>query len=106
MQKKINIKKGNIVCVISGKSKGKTGEIIQVDRRNDRVKVKDVNILTIHKRPTAQDKGGIVKSEGFIHISNVMIADPKDNKPTRIGTRFDDSGAKVKFSKRSGEVIK
>ncbi len=105
MRKKFSVKKGDLVHVITGRAKGKSGEVMNVDRLNGRVKVKGVNLLTTHKRPSAQDKGGIVKREGYIHISNVMLNDPKDNKPTRVGVMVDDKGVKARVSKRSNEII-
>lgn len=105
MQSSFHVKKGDQVSVIAGREKGKTGEIIRVDRQNARVYVKGLNMITRHKRPTAASQGGIVKEEGSIHISNVMHLDPKDNKPTRIGRRFLKDGTKVRIAKKSGETI-
>lgn len=105
MQQKFHVKKGDMVAVIAGKDKGKTGEITKVDRGALRVVVKGVNLITRHQRPSAGTQGGIVREEGSIHISNVMHIDPKDNKPTRIGYKMDKDNKKVRIAKRSGETI-
>jgi LSU ribosomal protein L24P len=105
MQQKFHVKKGDMVAVIAGKDKGKTGEITKVDRSALRVVVKGVNLITRHQRPSAGAQGGIVREEGSIHISNVMHIDPKDNKPTRIGYKIDKDDNKVRIAKRSGETI-
>jgi large subunit ribosomal protein L24 len=105
MQTHFHVKKGDMVAVISGKDKGKTGEISRVVRKDSRVVVKGVNMRTHHKKATAGSQAGIVREEGAIHISNVMHLDPKDNKPTRIGYKIEKDGKKVRFAKRSGEVI-
>lgn len=107
MQKKLHIKKGDQVVVISGNEKGKTGRVLEVNRETMRALVEGVNILSVHTKPTAKTPdGGIVKKEGPIHISNLLVADPKDGKATRIGRRRNDDGTVVRYAKRSGEVIK
>jgi large subunit ribosomal protein L24 len=106
------IKTGDTVKVISGKARGNTGKVLRVDRHGDRVYVEGQNIQKRHKRPVAlrdtqrsQDVGGIIETEGPIHISNVMLVDPAGNKPTRVGIRRDENGKRVRYSKRSGEAI-
>jgi len=100
MQKKLHIKKGDQVIAISGNEKGKSGRVLDVDRSKMRVIVEGLNIMSVHTKPNAANPdGGIVKKEGSIHI-------PKDGKPCRIGRKTDDSGKKIRYSKRSGEVIK
>lgn len=101
---KWRIKKGDTVEVIAGKDKGKRGEIIAVDRENRRVTVKDVNVVTRHKKPSMVDAGGIIHKEQSIHASNVMLIDGSDDKPTRVGFEIRD-GKKVRFSKRTGTAI-
>ena len=98
------IKKGDRVVVISGKDKTKVGEILAVYRKKDKVLVKDVNVITKHQRQTSTVSGGLIKKESPIHVSNVMIADPKDDHPTRVGIKIID-GRKARYAKRSGEII-
>lgn len=102
---KWRIKKGDTVQVITGKDKGKSGEIIEVLRDERRVKVKGLNIVVKHKRPSQFSAGGIVREEASIHASNVMIVDPKDQKPTRVGYKVEKDGTKVRIARRSGEVL-
>lgn len=99
------IRKGDRVVVTTGKDKGKIGEITEVFRKNDKILVKGINLLTKHQRPTAAHGGGIIRKEAPIHVSNVMIADPKDDKPTRLGMKMMEDGRKVRYAKRSGEII-
>lgn len=99
------VKKGDRVVVLSGKDKGKQGEVTKVMPADERVVVSGVNIVTRHQKPSQLDQGGIKRFEAPIHVSNVAHIDPKDGKPTRVGFRVDDHGRKVRFSKRSGEAI-
>jgi large subunit ribosomal protein L24 len=105
MAKKFKIKKGDNVQVVSGKDKGKTGEVIRVLRADDRVMVRGVNIIKRHTKASQTSTGGIIEREAAIHISNVALVDPKSNEATRVGYRFLEDGRKVRFAKRSGEVI-
>ena len=105
MAKKIRLRKGDDVVVISGRDKGKTGSILRVLSTKDRVIVDGVNMVKRHTRPSQAQPGGIVDKEAPIHISNVAIADPKDGSATRVGYKFLEDGRKVRVSKRSGEVI-
>lgn len=105
MSKKFKIKKGDKVMVITGRDKGKKGEVLRVVRSDDRVVVQGVNIVKRHQRPTASTPGGIVEQEAPLHISNVAHIDPKSDQPTRVGFRVEEGGRKVRVSKRSGEVI-
>ncbi len=105
MTKKFKIKKGDKVTVITGRDKGKKGEVLRVVREDDRVVVQGVNIVKRHQRPTASTPGGIVEKEAPIHISNVAHIDPKSDQPTRVGFRVEEGGRKVRVAKRSGEVI-
>ena len=99
------IKKGDRVLVTAGRDKGKTGEVLAVFPTEDRALVQGVNMVRRHQRQSAQTEGGIISRESKIHLSNLAIADPKDGKATRIGIRLADDGSKVRFAKRSGEVI-
>ena len=100
----MNFKKGDKVNVIAGKDKGKNGKILYVLK--DKVVVEGVNIVKKHQKPTAQNQtGGIVEREHPIHISNIMMADPKTGKSTRIGHEVNKDGKKVRISKKSNEKI-
>ena len=104
---KIHIKKDDTVYVNSGDDRGKTGRVLQVFPAKYRAIVEGVNIITKATKPTAKyPQGGLIKMEAPVHISNLNLIDPKSGKPTRIGTRKNDKGRKVRFSKRSGEEIK
>jgi large subunit ribosomal protein L24 len=98
-------KKGDRVQVIAGKDKGKQGEILLVQRTKERAVVRGVNVARRHTRASQTSPGGIVDKEMPIAVSNLAHVDPKDDKPTRVGFKFLDDGRKVRFAKRSGEVI-
>jgi large subunit ribosomal protein L24 len=102
---KFKIKKGDKVVVIAGRDKGKSGEVLRVLRADERLIVQGVNVVKRHTRPGAGQAGGIVEKEAAIHISNVAHLDPKSNKPTRVGYKVLSDGRKVRFAKRSGEVL-
>ena len=99
------IKKGDQVIVLAGRDKGKKGEVFQVMPKDGRALVRGVNVVRRHQRQTAQQEGGIISKEAAIHVSNLALEDPKDGKPTRVGFKRLDDGRKVRFAKRSGEVI-
>ena len=99
------IKKGDMVVVLTGKDKGKTGEVVEVRPTENRAVVRGVNIVRHHQRQSAQSEGGIIAKEAAIDLSNIALADPKDGKPTRVGFKLADDGRKVRFAKRSGDVI-
>jgi large subunit ribosomal protein L24 len=99
------IKKGDRVVVLTGRDKGKRGEVLKVMPAESRVLVQGVNIVKRHTRPSMQSQGGIVEKEAPIHASNVAHIDPKTDKPTRVGFRNLDDGRKVRFAKASGDVI-
>ena len=105
MAKKCKIRKGDKVTVIAGRDRGKSGEVLQVLPKEDRVVVRGVNIIKRHTRPSQVSAGGIIEKEASIHVSNVAHLDPGSDKPTRVGYRTDDAGRKVRFARRSGEVI-
>lgn len=99
------LKKGDKVVVMSGRDKGKRGEITSVLATEGRAIVQGVNLVKRHTRPSQTDAGGIVTKEAAIQLSNLMIEDPKDGTPTRVGFKVADDGKKVRFAKKSGEVI-
>ncbi len=105
MAVKLRVKKGDDVIVLSGKDKGKKGSILKVFPKRQRVLVQGVNMAKRHTRPSAAGAGGIIEKEMPLHVSNVAHVDPKFGTPTRIGYRVLDDGRKVRFAKRSGEVI-
>ena len=102
---KLKIKKGDKVVVITGKDKGKTGEVLRVQPKDARVVVQGVNMVKRHTKPAMGNPGGIVEKEGTIHVSNVAHIDPKSDKPTRVGYKELEDGRKVRYAKRSGEVL-
>jgi large subunit ribosomal protein L24 len=102
---KLKIKKGDHVVVITGKDKGKKGEVLKVMPEENRAIVKGITMVRRHQRQTANQEGGIISKEAPIHISNLALEDPKDGKPTRVGYKFLKDGRKVRFARRSGEVI-
>ena len=101
----VKIKKGDHVVVLTGRDKGKHGEVLKVMPEESRAIVKGIAMIRRHQRQTATQDGGIISKEAAIHISNLAIEDPKDGKPTRVGVKFLKDGRKVRFAKRSGEVI-
>jgi len=98
------IKKGDKVVVLTGRSKGKTGQVLSVNPQDNLAIVQGVNMVKRHTRPTQASEGGIIEKESPIHVSNISHIDPKDDKPTRVGFK-DVDGRKVRFAKRSGEVL-
>ncbi len=105
MTAKLKIKKGDKVIVIAGRDRGRTGEVLRVAPKESRLFVQGVNMVKRHTRQKPGETGGIVEKEGPIHISNVAHVDPKDGKATRVGFKVVDGDRKVRFAKRSGEVI-
>lgn len=99
------VKKGDRVVVVTGKDKGKEGEVLKVLPAEERVIVQGVAMVKRHERASQRGPGGITQKEAPVHLSNVAHVDPQDGKPTRIGFRFLEDGSKVRFAKRSGEVI-
>jgi large subunit ribosomal protein L24 len=110
MAKAMRIRTDDMVKVIGGKDSGKTGRVVRTEPKRSFVYVEGINMVKRHEkaRPTqdaqkaTQQLGGIIDKEGPIHVSNVMLLDPKDNKPTRIGMRRDEGGKRERFAKRSG----
>jgi large subunit ribosomal protein L24 len=101
----LKVRRGDTVMVISGKEKGKRGEVERVLPRENRVVVGGVNVRTRHARPSQQNQEGLYTFEAPIHVSNVMLVDPNSGEPTRVGYRFADSGEKIRVSKKSGKDI-
>jgi large subunit ribosomal protein L24 len=99
------IKKGDKVVVLTGRDRGKKGDVLKVLPKEGRAVVQGVNVVKRHQRPTQFDAGGIKEKEAPIHLSNIAHVDPTDGKPTRVGFKVLDDGKKVRVSKRSGEVI-
>lgn len=99
------IKKGDNVVVLTGRDKGRTGEVLKMYPDEGRAVVQGVNMVKRHTAPSAGSQGGIVEKEAKIDVSNLAIADPKDGKPTRVGFKYLDDGRKVRVARRSGEVI-
>ena len=99
------IRKGDKVVVLTGRDRGRSGEVIEVRPAEGRALVRGVNMVKRHQRQTAQQEGGIISKELPVHLSNIALADPKDGKPTRVGFKFGTDGRKVRFAKRSGVEI-
>ena len=109
--KSMRIRTDDQVMLTSGKDAGKTGRVVRTDPKRRRVYVEGLNMIKRHERPRSQgdlknaQAGGIVEKEGPINVSNVMLLDPKDNKPTRIGIRADKGGKRVRYAKRTGNEL-
>jgi len=104
---KLKLRKGDLVTVIAGDSKGSQGKITEVIIEKNRVVVEGVNMISKHTKPNAANpNGGIVKQEAAIHISNLALVEPKTGKATRVGRKLNDAGKLVRISKKSGDEIK
>ena len=99
------IRKGDRVVVTTGRDKGRTGEVLKVIPTEERALVRGVNIVKKHQKQSMNQEGGIISKEAPLHLSNLAVADPKDGKPTRVGFRILEDGRKVRFAKRSGDLI-
>ena len=99
------IKKGDKVVVTTGRDKGRTGEVLKVIPKEDRAVVQNIHLQKRHQRQSQTQEAGIVSKEGTIHLSNLAFADPRDGKPTRVGFKILEDGRKVRFAKRSGDLI-
>jgi len=107
MGSKYHIKKGDMVHVVAGESKGQQGKVLEVQTKHDRAIVEGVNMVARHTKPKAKNpQGGIVKKEAPIHISNLLLVDPSTRKPTRVGRKLNEKDKLVRYSKKSGEEIK
>ncbi len=102
---RFRIKKGDQVIILTGKDKGKTGEVLEILRADARALVRGVNVVKRHTRPTAADAGGIKEKELSIHISNLALLDKKSGKATKVGYKIESNGAKSRIAKKSGSVI-
>ncbi len=102
---KLKIRKGDHVVLLTGKDKGKGGEVLKVMPKENRALVHGVNMIKRHQKQSAQQAGGIITREATVHISNLALEDPKDGKPTKVGYKTLKDGRKVRFARRSGEVI-
>ncbi len=99
------IKKGDSVVVITGRDKGRTGKVMQVIPKDSRALVQGINLVKKHQKQTQNQEAGIVSKEASIHLSNLLIADPRDGKPSRVGFKILEDGRKVRFAKLSGDLI-
>ena len=104
-RKKFRIKKGDNVIVLTGRERGKSGKVLRVLTKESRVLVQGVNMARRHTGPSQTSPGGILEKELPLHVSNVALSDPKLGKPTRVGLKTLSDGRKVRFAKRSGEVV-
>mgnify|MGYP000237464439 CR=1 FL=1 len=105
MAQQFRVRKGDKVIVISGKDKGKSGQVLKVLRQDNRLLVQGINLVKKHQKQTLNQAGGVIQKEASIHISNVAHVDPVSKKPTRVGIKFLTDGRKVRIAKRSGETI-
>lgn len=104
---KLHVKKGDTVKVISGNYKGKTGKIVEVQVEENKAVVEGINMVKRHRKPSATNpQGGVEEKEAPIHISNLMLVDPANGQPTRIGRKVDEKGKLQRYSKKTGEIIK
>jgi len=99
------IRKGDRVVVLSGRDKGRSGDVLKMMPKDNKAIVQGVNMVTRHQKQTASEEGGIKQKEAPINLSNLALSDPKDGKPTRVGFKFLNDGRKVRVAKRSGEEI-
>jgi large subunit ribosomal protein L24 len=99
------IRKGDKVVVLTGRDKGRTGEVIQVMPAEERALVRGVHMVKRHQRQSATQEGGIISKESSVHLSNLAVADPRDGKPTRVGFKLMPDGKKLRVAKRSGVEI-
>lgn len=111
MAKGLHIRKDDTVVVVAGKDKGKTGRVLRTEPGRRRVYVEGLNIVKRHTKPRSvkdtqqAQSSGIIDKEGPIDVSNVMLLDPTDNKPTRVGVKVGDDGSRKRYAKRTGKVI-
>lgn len=105
MTTKLKFRKGDKVVVLAGRDKGKQGEILKMHPKEHRAIVQGVNIVVRHQKQSAKEQGGLTRKEAPIHLSNLSHVDPKDGGATKIGIKILDGGRRVRFAKKSGEVI-
>lgn len=99
------IRKGDKIVVLSGKDKGRSGEVLSVSPKEETAIVRGINMVKRHQKQTQNQEAGIISKEAPVHLSNLAVADPKDGRATRVGFRVEKDGKKVRFSKRTGELI-
>ena len=100
MEKQYHVKKDDLVMVTTGKDKGKTGKVLRINKKKDRLVVEKVNMVKRHVKPSQKTKGGIMEKEGMIHVSNVMIYCDKCSKPVRVGNKLLEDGKKIRYCKK------
>jgi large subunit ribosomal protein L24 len=105
MDKEYHVRKNDVVMVTTGKDKGKTGKVLRINYKTDRIIVEKVNMIKRHVKPSQKTKGGIMERENSIHISNVMLYCEKCSKPVRVGTKILDDGKKVRFCRKCEEAL-
>jgi large subunit ribosomal protein L24 len=105
MNKEHHVRKNDLVMVTTGKDKGKTGKVLRINKKKERLVVEKVNMVKKHVKPSQKTKGGIMEKEGLIHISNVMIYCEKCSKPVRVGSKLLEDGKKIRFCKKCNEAV-
>lgn len=105
MNKEHHVRKNDLVMVTTGKDKGKTGKVLRINKKKERLVVEKVNMVKRHLKPSQKTKGGIMEKEGLIHISNVMIYCEKCSKPVRVGSKLLENGKKIRFCKKCNEAV-
>ncbi len=105
MEKQYHVKKDDLVMVTTGKDKGKTGKVLRINKKKDRLVVEKVNMVKRHVKPSQKTKGGIMEKEGMIHVSNVMIYCEKCSKPVRVGSKLLEDGKKIRYCKKCNEAV-
>ncbi len=105
MEKQYHVKKDDLVMVTTGKDKGKTGKVLRINKKKDRLVVEKVNMVKRHVKPSQKTKGGIMEKEGMIHVSNVMIYCEKCSKPVRVGSKSLEDGKKIRYCKKCNEAV-
>ena len=105
MNKEFHVRKDDLVMVTTGKDKGKTGKVLRINKKKDRLVVEKVNLVKRHVKPSQKTKGGIMEKEGLIHVSNVMIYCEKCSKPVRVGSKLLEDGKKIRFCKKCNEAV-
>jgi large subunit ribosomal protein L24 len=105
MNKEFHVRKDDLVMVTTGKDKGKTGKVLRINKKKERLVVEKVNMVKRHVKPSQKTKGGIMEKEGLIHVSNVMIYCEKCSKPVRVGSKLLEDGKKIRFCKKCNEAV-
>lgn len=105
MNKEHHVRRNDLVMVTTGKDKGKTGKVLRINKKKERLVVEKVNMVKRHVKPSQKTKGGIMEKEGSIHVSNVMIYCEKCSKPVRVGSKLLEDGKKVRFCKKCNEAV-